>query len=116
MLAYPANSRLPAVEIEATNDGRPLLVFKILKAVAPTEVEAMRIVKAEPVVKEVAEMLATLPMVLEEPIANDPEDVEPGKLSTITKAPLGVAVPMPSLLLVESQVSCAEPEAVLESL
>ena len=48
--------------MEATRDGRVPLVLRILKAVAPVaeEVDETRIVKAEPVVKPVAEMEATL--------------------------------------------------------
>lgn len=65
--AKPASSKLPPILSEATRVERPkpVLVFKILKAVAAVEEEATRIKKAEPVVKPVAEIEATLLVVTE---------------------------------------------------
>jgi hypothetical protein len=72
--AYPANSKLPRVDKEATVFGFPRLVFLILRASPAVDVEATRIVKADPVVNAVADIEAAAPTVRE----LDLKENEPG--------------------------------------
>ena len=58
-----------------------------------------------PVFIELADMEATVPMVLEERIANEPDEIEPVRPSINISGPFGVVVPIPNLFLVESQLS-----------
>ena len=77
-----------------------LLLMSLARKILPVkEVEAgVNVLNRLPVVNEVAEMEATEPMVFDEVNSKEPEEREPGRVSTILNFPLGVLVPMPTLL------------------
>ena len=76
-----------------------LLLISLAENIRPVkEVEAgVNVLNRLPVVREVAEMEATEPMVLAEVNSNEPEEMLPGSVSTTLKTPLGVVVLIPIL-------------------
>jgi len=89
--------------MEATLTNEPRLRFWTRKEL-PVDVEAISILKALPVVNEVAEIEAIEPIVLDDLNSNEPEAALPVSVSTMSKTDVGVVFRIPTRLLFTSKL------------